>query len=53
MPIYHSSLTRPGDPDDDQWFKSSVDAGYDNRAGIRAWVDRNFNRSTGASTCPA
>ncbi len=46
-PIYHAALT-----DDDQWFKSSVDAGYDNRPGIRIWVDRNFNRSTGCVNVP-
>lgn len=41
-PIFHAPSTDP-----EQWFKSSVDPGYDNRDDIKSWVDRDFNRTTG------
>lgn len=51
--IYHvPGTTTDVDPDPEQWFKSSVDAGYDNRPDIRNWCDRVWARTPPAAvTC--
>ncbi len=38
--------------DKDQWFKSCLDPGFDNRPSFRRWLDRNFLRTTGTVDVP-